>query len=162
KKCPTLNVGIHLVLTWGKPLRNDLPSLVNDSGYFKFTSTLDEVPNAKDVKREWKAQIEAFIKTGLRLNHIDSHHHVHGWEPLKNYPEHLLTETLWTGFYADGVHNEIFHDLEILDARTVEVMTHPAYIDHELSQVSSYVEKRREELNILTSLQVPEWVELIS
>lgn len=183
KKCPTLNVGIHLVLTWGKPLRNDLPSLVNDSGYFKFTSILDEIPNVKEVKREWRAQIEAFIKTGLPLNHIDSHHHVHGWEPLKeviielaeeyrvpvryvdslkDYPELLLTETLWTGFYADGVHNDIFRDLETLNARTVEVMTHPAYIDHELGQVSSYVEKRKEELDILTSLHVPEWVEVIS
>src|SRR5699024_4379414 len=124
-----------------------------------------------------------FIKTGLRLNHIDSHHHVHEWEPLKeviielaeeyrmparyvdylkNYPEHLLTETLWTGFYADGVHNEFFHDLEILDARAIEFMTHPAYIDHEVSQVSSYMEKRKVELDILTSLQVPKWVELIS
>src|SRR5699024_10837325 len=168
KKCPTLNVGIHLVLTWGKPLRNDLPSLVNDSGYFKFTSTLDEVPNAKDVKREWKAQIEAFITTSVTLSHIDSHHHVHGCEhlkdviielakeylepvryvdSLKNYPEYLLTEALSTGFYADGVHNDIFRDLEKLDARTVEVMTHPAYIRPEFSQARPYMLKRSDQLN---------------
>src|SRR5699024_11609405 len=67
KKCPTLNVGIHLVLTWGKPLRNDLPSLVHGSCYFKFTSTLDEVPTVKVVEREWKGQIEAIIKKVVRL-----------------------------------------------------------------------------------------------
>lgn len=35
KKTPSLKVGIHLVLTWGKPLLSDVPSLVDESGFFK-------------------------------------------------------------------------------------------------------------------------------
>ncbi len=182
KQQPDLKVGIHLVLSWGKPLLRDVEDLVNEEGNFKYTSILSEPPNTAEVKREWRAQIEAFLKTGLRLHHLDSHHHVHGWEPLRdviielaeeyhvpvryvdtlqNRPDLCLTETLWTGFYADGVKVNVFDELKELDVASVEVMTHPAYPDMELSQVSSYVDMRKKELDILTDLPVPEWAELM-
>lgn len=182
KQNPNLKIGIHLVLTWGKPIAPNVPTLTDEEGNFVFTSILEEEPDIDAVKQEWTAQIEAFLQTGLPLHHIDSHHHVHGWEPLKevvtslaleydvpcrfmpslaNTPEILLTETLWDGFYAEGVHKNIFDDLQKLNTKTVEVMTHPSYIDDELRAVSSYVEKREEELNILTTIKVPDWVTLL-
>ncbi|WP_258871175.1 ChbG/HpnK family deacetylase [Virgibacillus dokdonensis] len=36
KKQPSLQVGIHLVLTWGKPLNNDLAILTNKDGFSNF------------------------------------------------------------------------------------------------------------------------------
>lgn len=182
KQYPTLKVGIHLVLTWGKPLLQDVPSLTDKNGHFFFTSIMNETSNIEAVKREWTAQIEAFLQTGLELHHIDSHHHVHGWESLKDViiqlakqynipvrympslkqaPEILLTETLWDGFYGDGVSKNIFNELSNLSTSSVEVMTHPAYIDEDLRGISSYVEKREDELQILTNLTVPSWVTLL-
>lgn len=182
KQYPNLQVGIHLVLTWGKPIDPNVSTLIDSQGNFAFTSIPKEVPDVDAVKREWTAQIEAFLQTGLPLHHIDSHHHVHGWEPLREVvtslalqyevpcrfmpsliktPEILLTERLWDGFYAEGVNVNIFDDLKKIKAKTVEVMTHPSYIDDELRTVSSYVDKREEELHILTSIKVPDWVTLL-
>lgn len=182
KQVPSLKVGIHLVLTWGKPLTEHVPDLIKPDGTFKLNHSFQnmDVPNLAEVENEWESQIQAFLKTGLSLHHIDSHHHVHGWEPLKEivvklakkysvpvryvdslkeYPEILLTEALWLNFYHDGVDDQIFEKLKNLKASSVEVMTHPAIIDDELMKISSYVEKRAEELNILCSLKVPDWVD---
>lgn len=185
KKHPTLKVGIHLVLTYGKPLHHDVPDLIDANGEFKFVSDYDpnNTPNLVELELEWRTQIEAFIATGLTLDHIDSHHHVHRWEVLtalivklaeeynvpvrsvpsiKEYPHILLTEVMWDGFYEDGVTENVFSDILIAhpQARSVEVMTHPAYVDDELRGVSSYVDKRLDELDILTNLTVPDWAEV--
>lgn len=181
KKHPSLHIGIHLVLTWGRPLHTNVPTLVDETGNFTFSSIEPAEVDAEAVKKEWTKQIEAFLQTGLPLHHIDSHHHVHGWKALEDvivslagkynvpvrtmpsiqkYSDILLTEVMWDGFYAAGVNEAIFTDLEHLQGKTVEVMTHPSYVDDELSQVSSYVEKRKEELEILTNIQVPDWVTL--
>ncbi|WP_217587797.1 chitin disaccharide deacetylase [Lentibacillus saliphilus] len=184
KAHPSLKIGIHLVLTWGKPISNDVTSLVDENGLFKFKNTFAsmEPPNVEAVRKEWMHQIEAFLETGLKLHHIDSHHHVHGWPPLKDIvinlaqqynvkvryvdslkDEHqlLLTETLYTDFYEQGVNDKIFNRLQSLDTASVEVMTHPAYVDQDLQEISSYLEKREEELAILTSLNVPDWANIV-
>ncbi|MUK89699.1 chitin disaccharide deacetylase [Ornithinibacillus sp. L9] len=181
KNHPSLHVGIHLVLTWGKPVSKDVSDLLDPNGEFKFKNTFLKMdpPNIYQVEKEWRAQIEAFLATGLPLHHIDSHHHVHGWEPLKqvvvklakeygvkvryvdslkDFPEILLTETLYLGFYGDGVDEKIFHHLQKLNVKSVEVMTHPAIMDEDLIQVSSYTNKREQELQILCSLNTPDWV----
>ncbi len=181
---PNLHVGIHLVLSYGSPLSTDVPSLVTEKGSFRFTNAYREMepPTVEDVEKEWRAQLDAFLATGLPLHHIDSHHHVHGWEilsdlvvrlaneyqvpvrfteSLRSYPEILLTDTLWLDFYEDGVSMDLFDHMSTLKCETVEVMTHPAIVDPELRASSSYLEKREEELAILCSLQVPTWVELM-
>lgn len=182
---PELRVGIHLVLTYGKPLRKDVLDLVNEEGEFKFVSEYNpqNSPNLMQLELEWRTQIEAFLALGLTLDHIDSHHHVHQWEVLENlvvklakeynvpvrcvpsikkHPEILLTEVMWDGFYKDGVTNNIFEDIlnTYPNALSVEVMTHPAYIDDELREISTYVDERVDELKILTNLTVPDWAEI--
>ncbi len=177
---PTLKVGIHLVLTWGKPIDIHTADLVNADGFFKYDNkyALMPPPNLEQVEKEWESQINAFIATGLQLHHIDSHHHIHGWEPLqsiiiklaqkykvpvryveslKAYPNLLLTDALYTGFYGEGVTDQIFETLKTYHVNSIEVMTHPAYADEELSQISSYIKKREEELEILCNVTVPDW-----
>lgn len=185
KKHPGLKVGIHLALTFGKPLLEDVPELVDEAGKFKFVSRYnpDNSPDLEQLEREWRAQIEAFLATGLPLNHIDSHHHVHQWEVLENlvvllakeykvpvryvpsikkHPEIHLTEKMFDGFYDAGVSTTVFEDVlrKYPDAESVEVMTHPAFIDNKLREISSYVDKRTDELEILTNLTIPDWAEV--
>jgi len=182
KKHPNLKVGIHLVLTWGKPLRDDLPSLTRADGYFKFNSLMQDELDVEAVKKEWTAQIEAFLQTGFPLHHIDSHHHVHGdhrlkdvvidlaktydlpvryMDSLKDEQAILLTEYLYDGFYADGVREDLLDQIEKLPYESVEIMTHPSFIDDDLRAVSSYVEKRADELRILKNLKIPQTIKVL-
>ncbi|MFD1452272.1 MULTISPECIES: chitin disaccharide deacetylase [Oceanobacillus] len=181
KENPNLKVGIHLVLTWGFPLHPSVPNLVKSDGTFKFTSSFRnmETPNLSEIESEWRAQLDAYTATGLALNHIDSHHHVHGWPPLKNlviklakeynvpvryvdslsdHPEICWTDTLWTGFYKEGVTDNLFDVLQKENVQSIEVMTHPGRADDDLRKVSSYTDDREKEIEILNRIEIPDWV----
>ncbi len=81
KETPNLKLGVHLVLTMGKPLaaREAVSSVVDENGnFFKYQPFVENIPNIKmdQVKAEWRLQIERFIQTGGRKpTHLDSHHH---------------------------------------------------------------------------------------
>lgn len=181
KKTPSLKVGIHLVLTWGKPLLSDVPSLVDEDGYFKKQGVVygnpDDISLA-ELEREWSAQIERFLEFGLFPTHFDSHHHVHGIKaflpviqrlsekyrlPMRNAGEHFsgmqtVTDLFFDDFYGDMVAEDYFQNLKgrVNDGASVEIMTHPAYLDEELFSVSSYNDKRLRETSILTKAKLPE------
>lgn len=185
KETPSLKVGIHLTLSFGKPLNKlETNLLTNDSGHFKYTSTEVSLTQTEieQVKIEWTTQIEEFLKTGLTLDHIDSHHHVHGWqdlktvvqelsdqynlpvrytESLKDKPEQLLTENLWLNFYKEGINDQLFEELSSLPYHSIEVMVHPAVVDTDLRQISSYTDFREKETQILKTLKVKECITLI-
>jgi len=78
---PDLGLGVHLVLTAGRPLlpAAQVSTLVNPSGDFfkldQLVARLDQIDPA-EVKAEWRAQIEKFMRvTGRKPTHLDSHHH---------------------------------------------------------------------------------------
>jgi len=81
KEAPNLNLGVHLVLTMGRPLsaHEAVSSVVDENGnYFKYQPFVENVPNLNmdEVKAEWRLQIERFVKTtGRKPTHLDSHHH---------------------------------------------------------------------------------------
>ncbi|MDQ6466560.1 ChbG/HpnK family deacetylase [Exiguobacterium acetylicum] len=174
---PDLHVGVHLVLSWGKPLASTSQSLTKTDGTFRFTSRyVDEQPPApNDVYLEWKAQIEAFLATGLPLHHLDSHHHIHGWSAIDSVIVELANEyqtmfrasgnakhlNLWLTnrfddrFYGDGVS---FATLDsITPGPSIEVMVHPANMDTLLPSVTSYVKQRLVEKDLLTRYTTPDW-----
>jgi hypothetical protein len=81
QQTPRLGLGVHLVLTMGKPVleREAVPSIVDSNGnHFKYDPFIANIPNLnmEEVKAEWRAQIERFIKAaGRKPDHLDSHHH---------------------------------------------------------------------------------------
>ena len=81
KETPQLAMGVHLVLTMGRPIvtREAGSSITDENGnFFKYTPFIEHVSqmDMNEVKVEWQAQIEAFIKAaGRKPTHIDSHHH---------------------------------------------------------------------------------------
>lgn len=180
-----LGVGIHLVLTCGSPVSADVPSLVDKHGQFHSQRQLFSLAEAPHVERELKAQIETFFALGLHPTHIDSHHHVHAHEIIapivarlakqyglpvrqasndstKNAVEQCLhaTERFLANFYGAGVTKGNL--LRMLDEAkgcdTVEMMCHPAYVDAELLNGSSYNVQRVRELEILTDPEIREAV----
>jgi len=87
KETPRLGMGVHLVLTMGKPIlkREAVPSIVDANGnHFKYDPFIANIPNLnmEEVKAEWRAQIEAFIQaSGRKPDHLDSHHHSSFFSP---------------------------------------------------------------------------------
>jgi predicted glycoside hydrolase/deacetylase ChbG (UPF0249 family) len=81
KETPTLPMGVHLVLTMGRPIlpREAVSSLTDENGnFFKYTPFIEHLPNLNldEVKAEWRSQVEAFVKAaGRKPTHLDSHHH---------------------------------------------------------------------------------------
>ena len=178
KQYPSLHVGVHLALTWGRPLAKTSGPLTKEDGTFCYTNRfLTEVaPDAELVYLEWKAQIEAFRATGLPLHHLDSHHHVHGWPALAPVIFRLAEEydttfralttldarrDLWVterfsdAFYGAGVTRETLDLIQPGDS--IEVMVHPADFDEILPSVTSYLDKRMVEKELLKSYQRPHW-----
>ena len=81
EETPRLGMGVHLVLTAGKPLlpAAKLPGLTTaDGSFLKQDALIRKAPNLYPgiVKEEWRAQIEAFMTAaGKKPTHLDSHHH---------------------------------------------------------------------------------------
>jgi predicted glycoside hydrolase/deacetylase ChbG (UPF0249 family) len=179
KKYPKLRVGIHLVLTCGKPLVAHVPSLIDNNGHFRSLSTFDpKVISLDELEREWTAQIERFINAGLKPTHLDSHHHVHTLKELHPVVKNLsikfgmpvrknvfhsidgvesFSDVSLFDFYGEGVKPDYFTKLNerFKDSMTIEVMCHPAYLDNNLLHGSSYAYQRLTELEILTSVNLP-------
>ncbi|QXJ37243.1 hypothetical protein BV455_00505 [Parageobacillus caldoxylosilyticus] len=172
KENPELGVGIHFVLTCGKPILADVPSLVNEDGEFRKRDVQLLYADPDDIERELTAQLETFLSFGLTPTHIDSHHHVHEHpcvfpivqklaeqydlpiRPVRSEKPHRLrtVDVFISQFYGRGLTKEYFLSLfdEVNDGQTVEVMCHPAYIDVPLFTGSSYCSERINELSILT------------
>jgi predicted glycoside hydrolase/deacetylase ChbG (UPF0249 family) len=137
---PELAVGLHFVLTLGRPLTN-APSLVGDDGELN-KEIWDKAEKNQvvisEVEKELECQYEKFCKVfGRKPSHIDSHHHVHMIEqifptvarfannkelPLRVDPTRISYETLTKNpvttsssfcadFYGDEISSDIFLDL---------------------------------------------------
>jgi hopanoid biosynthesis associated protein HpnK len=82
---PSLGVGLHLALSGSRSTLppSEIPSLVDEAGRFPATPGRAGwryylSRRAKlQLEREIRAQIEKFLSTGLPVDHIDGHHHLH-------------------------------------------------------------------------------------
>jgi len=85
RRLPDLGVGLHLVLVDGRPALppDEIPDLVDADGRFPTDVTVAGInifcrPRVRtQLEREIRAQLELFRKTGLALDHVNSHHHFH-------------------------------------------------------------------------------------
>src|SRR3989304_10576881 len=80
KECPRLGLGVHLVLSAGRPVLppERVPSLAaSDGSFYKLPQMIAVLQklNPAELRAEWRAQIEIFLRTGGMLDHLDSHHH---------------------------------------------------------------------------------------
>lgn len=181
------SIGLHLNLTCGKPVlaAEKVRSLINQEGsLYKRESSMYASINLKEAEAELWAQVEKFFATGMTLNHIDSHHHVHRHEglaeifidiakklnvPLRQTGEAMrekiaahgvkTTDSIALEFYDQGVSmDNLCKILDNYDNGALEIMTHPAIVDDELLRISSYSKPRLKELEILTSKALKEYI----
>jgi len=84
RRLPELRVGLHLVLVDGRPVlpRTEVPGLVLGNG--EFDRNLGRagirfflLPQLRrELRKEIRAQFEAFRATGLSLDHVNAHKHM--------------------------------------------------------------------------------------
>ncbi|EPS9066259.1 chitin disaccharide deacetylase [Providencia stuartii] len=177
---PLLAVGMHFVLTMGKPC-SPMPSLVRNGILGKWIWEMeksDQLPIA-EIVQELHCQYNQFIDIfGKPPSHIDSHHHVHmmaslyplmvdfanqkgialrvGYHNKIKNTQVRTTDAFSADFYgepnsiSESLFLEILHKAKQRGERSLEIMCHPAFIDNELLN-SGYVYSRVKELDVLTS-----------
>jgi hopanoid biosynthesis associated protein HpnK len=85
RRLPSLGVGLHLVVVDGKAVLPpaEIPALVDEEGRFRNCLACAGFvyffhPAARrQLAREIRAQFMAFKATGLALDHVNAHHHMH-------------------------------------------------------------------------------------
>jgi hopanoid biosynthesis associated protein HpnK len=85
RRLPRLAIGLHLVLVDGRPVLppEQIPDLVGADGRFssdpvRLGARIYLSRRAQlQTEAEIRAQLAAFRRTGLRLDHVDGHHHFH-------------------------------------------------------------------------------------
>lgn len=186
KQYPSLDVGIHLNLFLGPSLSGYIEGVTDgDGNFFKWIQEPNETPATRvdwsGIKRELEAQIRFAFSHGVTPTHLDSHRHGHLHPELlpfvyglaKRYKlklrnfntplelNHLsATEAFTTDFYdTTATLNDLKNIIETSPFESLELMCHPACQDDVLPQLSSYVEKRYDELAILTDPQLIHWLE---
>jgi len=85
KAMPTLRVGLHVTVADGRALlpAREIPHIADANGVLPSNLAAAGVnwffsPAARrELKREIRAQFEAFRSTGLALDHVNAHNHMH-------------------------------------------------------------------------------------
>jgi predicted glycoside hydrolase/deacetylase ChbG (UPF0249 family) len=81
KERPSLSVGLHFVLTLGRPVgpvAPIAPILSSEGSFNRLDLGTHEGIEPDDIRPELEAQLDRFIReTGRSPTHLDGHHHVH-------------------------------------------------------------------------------------
>lgn len=84
KKHPKTSVGLHFNITEGPPISGLIhaSTLVREDGNFYHWKSLvinllAKKTSMEEIQHELDSQYDRLKKAGLRIDHIDSHHHVH-------------------------------------------------------------------------------------
>jgi predicted glycoside hydrolase/deacetylase ChbG (UPF0249 family) len=133
---PNIRVGVHLTATseqptyrWGPVLGStELPSLVDESGYFYPGSRIDEFVNQVDLaelEREYRAQIERVLDAGVQPTHLDSHCGIH----IRREPIFAMTLSLAQEYRLA---------LRVYDHPFIEQLQHQGYPTNDHRVMDSY------------------------
>jgi predicted glycoside hydrolase/deacetylase ChbG (UPF0249 family) len=111
----TLDVGVHLVTTYGRPLTPvaQVPSLVDPSGTFPRLADLLRAgrPDAGEALTEYRAQYRRVRDLiGREPTHLDTHHWVHDMPALEDALLALAKETGAAARTHDGRQRARFRD----------------------------------------------------
>jgi predicted glycoside hydrolase/deacetylase ChbG (UPF0249 family) len=180
---PGLGVGVHVNLTRGPAMSSgDVSTLVDSEGNFTGKGHI-EFPGVDEehIRRECRTQVEAALDSGVRIDHLDSHHHAQRNRMVFNAMKDLAVEkglamrasdawmvpelraagVCWPDYFIDN-----FFGREVVNIDTLlgivdklgngvtELMCHPGYFSTDTRLVSGYLEERALELATLTDKRV--------
>lgn len=99
-----IGIGIHLTLVGGLPTvlpPEEVPSLTWENrrlctDYVELIKRdMNGLVLMDDVYREWDAQIQKILDTGLPVTHVDGHQHMHMWNHFSPLPLRWLKNTIF-------------------------------------------------------------------
>jgi len=80
----TISYGLHINLSEGKPISSGLKTVKGSDGSFfgksyaiEFFSRKNDFALEEDINMEIDAQMKKLINTGIKVSHLDGHHHIH-------------------------------------------------------------------------------------
>lgn len=176
KIAPMLKLGLHLNITFGKPMTN-CPTLLKADGTFYKVKEInsDTTFDVEEIYQEFKAQYNKFVElVKEKPTHLDSHLYAHQKYakakeaiirlanemdvPVRDVAIHGYKKVTFFDWFKHSEHQSL---IEILESKLnslekfeiAELMVHPAYLDPFLQEYSSYNTPRVEELKVLTSAQ---------
>lgn len=163
KENPKLGVGGHLVLTCGSPVTN-APSLVSEGGKF---NTLDQYKqrrssmNEEEIFNEWCSQIDYLLAHGLKLTHLDSHHHVHTFPENRQVTEKIAEKYQLTFRNAFGLEEQSNLPYQKGIKGFLDLMNYPAIRDITQPFQATKSECLAEIKNVLAKIKEDEVTELM-
>jgi predicted glycoside hydrolase/deacetylase ChbG (UPF0249 family) len=186
---PELGVGLHVTFSGGGAPTlppGQVPSLVDEEGRLPPRPERLAGADPGEVLAEVRSQVRRFRElTGRSPTHLDSHHHAHRLPvvleavvavareeglPVRNASpavrERLraagvaTTDAFVERFFGDEARLDVLAEiLGAIGPGVTELMCHPAKVDDELREGSSYVEDRERELAVLTDPEARRMVE---
>lgn len=94
---PRCSFGVHLYITDFAPLTQSQHLdryLTEDGVFFNDARRYEYSMNLKkSILREWLAQVAYIRSMGIKVSHLDSHHHIHTFPPLFMVLKQLQKET---------------------------------------------------------------------
>lgn len=174
-----LGMGIHFVLTSYKPLTG-AKELIGEDGNMSMDFDKIALCPEEVIEEELRTQLDRLLGYGYKITHADSHHHVHRIPKVLKIMSHICREHglamrtvpaqrttpefnsniktaeefIWN-FYDKEADFETFKKIVTeTKVSTLEICTHPGFIDLHLKNHSNYVEGRIKELDVLTSDKV--------
>jgi predicted glycoside hydrolase/deacetylase ChbG (UPF0249 family) len=174
-----LSLGLHFVVTGGgrtAAAAREVPTLAPEGFFPRSREELPDRIPSEEIRHELEAQIEVFqVLARKPPTHLDSHHHAALHPSIapvfaavareRSLPVRAANGEAREALRASGVRTpdrfyEDFHGeaatfetleglLEALPDGVSELMCHPARVDDELRNASSYSEERERELEIL-------------
>ncbi|MGL4571140.1 MAG: carbohydrate deacetylase [Clostridium sp.] len=184
-------MGIHLTMTCGKPVlpKDEVSSICDENGnFFRKPELIPDSIKIGEIEKELRGQINKFKRTGMNINHIDSHHHFYAFNqgvfklvinlakelnvPMRcpiNEMRYIVEENnvlcpdfFDSTFYEGNITADyLINRLNNLKGQynVVEFMAHPSNECEELKKISSYNVQREAELEVLTSDIIKDYID---
>jgi predicted glycoside hydrolase/deacetylase ChbG (UPF0249 family) len=94
---PSVSAGVHLNIIEGRPVSAASmikPLLDSDGAFVSLNRVLSRwftrpVIVEDAIEREWSAQLELVLASGLPISHLDSHQHIHAFPPFWRIAQRL-------------------------------------------------------------------------
>ena len=180
-----LNVGIHLVTTVQYSVVKGLKTLTDENDHFYRDPEIIEKSEQSELDKEYQAQMDKFLATGLKPDHIDFHvcttpkqlkaamklaqkYHL----PMRAQDQQIEGILKEHGIVYAPCHIPDFYDHGTVDTllklfekaldekrEIIELALHPAYVDQTLLDLSSYHIQRAREFASLMNPEVATFIQ---
>ena len=180
-----LHVGIHLVTTVQYSVVKGLKTLTDENDHFYRDPEIIEKSDQSELDKEYQAQMDKFLATGLKPDHIDFHvcttpkqlkaamklaqkYHL----PMRAQDQQIEGILKEHGIVYAPCHIPDFYDhgtvetlLKLFEKafyekrEMIELALHPAYVDQTLLDLSSYHVQRAREFASLMNPEVATFIQ---